>query len=118
MKTIICGSRDCWNPKILNDALDHCGWTPTLVISGCARGADLLGEQWATANNIPILRFPAQWNKYGKSAGYLRNKEMLKEAEAVIALWDGRSKGTEHMIKIAAKSLRIHIQVYQSKPLA
>ncbi len=66
-----------------------------------ARGADKLGYDWGKANNIPIAEFPADWNRYGKSAGYRRNVEMAKNADALLALWDGKSRGTRHMIEIA-----------------
>lgn len=75
----------------------------TEVISGTASGIDTDGERWARVNNIPVSRFPADWNKYGKQAGYLRNVQMAEHADALLAIWDGKSKGTSHMIKIAKK---------------
>ena len=80
------------------------------IISGIARGADSLGEQFAKKYNIKTKRFPADWNTYGKSAGYLRNKRMAEYAVAdestgvLIAFWDGKSKGTQHMINLARKN--------------
>lgn len=76
------------------------------IISGCAQGADTLGEQFAKEYNIPVKQFPADWNKYGRSAGYLRNEEMAKYSTAVIVFWDGQSKGTKHMIDLARKHNR------------
>jgi len=94
----------------LEAALSKCGWVPTVVISGRARGADTLGEEWAKANNVPREVYPANWDLYGKSAGFIRNKQMAEVAEALIALWDGSSKGTSHMINIArAKGIRVYI---------
>lgn len=82
----------------------------TTVVSGTAKGADKLGENWAELNNIPLEKYPADWNKFGKSAGYKRNTEMANNAEALIALWDGKSRGTKHMIDIATtKKLQIYI---------
>lgn len=99
MKTIIAGSRTITD---IDEALNNFNdWTITEVVSGCARGVDKLGEVWATTNNIPIKRFPADWNNLGKSAGYVRNHQMADYAEALIAIWDGKSKGTKHMIDIA-----------------
>ena len=110
MRTIIAGSRDCTNPEHIIKALNECDWTPTVVISGAARGADRLGKLWARANNIPCEKFPANWDRYGKSAGYRRNVEMAESAEALLALWDGKSKGTKHMINIAnSKGLKVHV---------
>lgn len=70
----------------------------TEIISGMAKGPDLMGVQWGLQNNIPIQEFPANWDKYGKSAGYIRNVEMAEAADYLIAFWDGKSKGTKHMI--------------------
>jgi hypothetical protein len=103
MRTIIAGSRSCTDYSILEEAIKSCGWTPTIVISGNARGADILGEMWAKNNNVPREIFPAKWDIHGKSAGYIRNTEMVENAEAVIALWDGKSRGTQHTINLATK---------------
>ena len=79
------------------------------IISGTAKGADTLGEQFAFNYGIKVKRFPANWNAYGKSAGYIRNEQMAKYAVSdgsygvLIAFWDGKSKGTKHMIDIAKK---------------
>ena len=109
MRTIIAGSRNCTDMDQLLQAISVCGWKPTVVISGTARGVDKLGERWASEQNILCERFPADWNAYGKSAGYKRNEQMANNAEALIALWDGESKGTQHMIEIARrKGLRIY----------
>jgi hypothetical protein len=60
--------------------------------------------------NIPCFRFPADWDRYGKAAGYIRNETMAANAEALIALWDGRSPGTKHMIDIARKKgLKVYV---------
>jgi len=71
------------------------------IFSGTARGVDRYGEIYAEQNGLDIKRFPADWNLHGKSAGYIRNVEMAKTAHALIAFWDGESKGTAHMIRIA-----------------
>jgi hypothetical protein len=110
MRTIIAGSRGCTDYYTLLIALGKCGWTPTVVISGTARGADQLGEQWAKEHNVPLELFPADWEKHGKAAGYLRNVKMAEHAEALLAIWDGTSKGTRHMIDIANKQgLRMYV---------
>lgn len=71
------------------------------IVSGTANGVDKLGENWAMYRRIPVKKFPANWNMYGKSAGYRRNLEMAGYADALVAVWDGESKGTKHMIDIA-----------------
>lgn len=114
MKTIIAGSRNCNNIKDLIIATEECGWEITTVISGKAKGADHLGELWASYHNISVLEFPADWKKFGKSAGYKRNVEMAENADALIALWDGKSRGTNHMINIAKnKNLLIFVKIIE-----
>ncbi len=112
MSTIIAGSRSCTDMQVLRNAIKNCGWLPDVVLSGGARGADKLGEQWATENNIPIEKYLADWDKYGKAAGYIRNAKMVENANSLIALWDGASKGTKHMIDIAMKK-GLRVFVYQ-----
>ena len=71
------------------------------IVSGGAKGADTLGEQYAKENNYPLKKFPADWELHGKSAGYIRNKQMAEYGDILIAFWDGESKGTKHMIDLA-----------------
>lgn len=73
------------------------------IVSGGARGADKLGERYAKEHNLRLKIFPADWDKYGKRAGYIRNTEMAEYANCLIAFWDGKSKGTAHMIDLAPK---------------
>jgi hypothetical protein len=114
MKTIIAGSRDCTDYNILLSAISNISWKPSTIISGTARGVDRLGKRWAIENNIPLIRMPAQWDKYGKRAGYLRNESMAKISEALIAIWDGISPGTKHMIDVA-KNFKLLIYISYSK---
>lgn len=80
------------------------------VVSGHARGVDQMGERWAKEHGIPVRVFPAEWGKYGKSAGPKRNLQMAEYAEAVILLWDGVSRGTRSMREIAlAKGLKVFV---------
>jgi len=116
-KTIIAGSRTITSYEIVQKAilLAHgAGVEITEVVSGKARGIDTLGEEWAKANNVPVAEFPvkpADWKRYGKRAGYLRNQQMGKYAEALIAIWDGKSRGTGHMIDIA-DNLGLFVKVF------
>jgi hypothetical protein len=73
---------------------------PIEIVSGAARGADKLGERYAKEHDLPIKQFPADWNNYGKQAGYLRNKQMAEYATHCICFWDGISRGTELMIQL------------------
>ena len=104
MRTIIAGSRACTHYDDLLRAIDAISWAPSVVLSGTARGVDRLGERWARESGVPIEQFPADWDQYGKSAGYKRNAEMAQNAEALVALWDFESRGTEHMIQLATKA--------------
>jgi hypothetical protein len=83
------------------------------IVSGAYKGADLLGERYAAERNYPIKQFPANWRRYGKSAGLKRNTEMAAYADALIAFWDGESKGTKHMIQLA-KCNSLNITIYQT----
>jgi hypothetical protein len=83
------------------------------IVSGKAKGADTLGELYANENNIKIIEFPADWEKFGKKAGYIRNEEMAKYSDSCIVFWDGKSKGTKHMIELAKKyNLNLKIVKY------
>lgn len=77
-----------------------------------ASGVDLLGEHWAEDHNIPIQRYPADWYGFGKRAGPIRNIKMAANADALVAVWDGKSTGTYHMIQQAQRrNLRVHIHM-------
>jgi len=103
MKTIIAGSRTIKNYVTVLDAIIKSKFDITEVVSGTAKGVDELGEVYAKINNIPIKQFPADWETHGRSAGFIRNSQMAIYADALIAIWDGKSRGTEQMIKEAKK---------------
>lgn len=113
MKTIIAGGREFNDYKLVEETLLNYN-DVTEIVSGCARGADSLGEKFAMEHAIPIKKFPADWDKYGKSAGYRRNEQMAIYAEQLIAFWDGKSKGTKHMIDFAKKlGLKVSVIMYE-----
>lgn len=99
MKVIIAGSRTITDYKEVELAIKESGFDITEIISGCAKGVDTLGEIFAINNNIKLTKFPAYWEKYGKAAGFIRNAEMAKYGEMLIAIYVGESKGTLNMIK-------------------
>lgn len=104
MKTIIAGSRDINDYSVLEEAINkHCKWTISEIFSGNARGPDRLGERYAKEHNIPLRVFKPDWS-IGKRAGLLRNLDMIAEADALIALWDGKSRGTQHCFEEAKKA--------------
>ena len=71
------------------------------IISGTARGADQLGEKFAIEEGLGLEQYPAKWDIYGKSAGFRRNEQMAKIGTHLLAFWDGKSRGTKHMIDLA-----------------
>lgn len=111
MKLIIAGSRDFADYDLLKKSVDALiGEEPVEIISGGARGADSLGKWYATVNNFPVTTVLPDWKKYGRAAGPLRNGEMAKIADTLIAFWDGESSGTRDMIRQATeKGLRVHV---------
>ena len=116
MKLIIAGGRDLTDYLFLKEKLDHLlsrTEEKIEIVCGDARGADSLGKLYGKCRNYSIKSFPADWDKYGKSAGYRRNAEMADYADHLIAFWDGKSKGTKHMIDLAKpKGLRSRIITY------
>ena len=111
MRTIIAGSRKIDYFGIVNAAIIKSDIEISCVLCGDAPGVDVLGADWANLNSITVEHYPAEWDRYGKSAGYKRNVLMAESAEALIAIWDGKSKGTKHMIDIA-KSKGLHVKVW------
>ena len=107
-RLLIAGSRDFNDYQLLKNSIKP--ENVECIISGCARGADTLAIRYAEEFNIPVEKYPADWNRYGRSAGYIRNKVMVDRATAVICFWDGQSKGTQHTINItkeAKKPLKV-----------
>jgi hypothetical protein len=106
MRTIIAGTRTLVDYSLVEKAIFNAeciGINITEIVSGRATGIDKLGEFYANKHNIPIKMFPAEWDRYGISAGYIRNKQMAEYADASIIIWDGISKGTKHMINLGDK---------------
>jgi len=114
MKVIIAGSRDFDNYVLLSHICDTVlpKGIDYEIVSGGARGADHLGEVYAWECDYKKTVFPADWDKNGKAAGYIRNEEMAKYADALIAFWDGKSKGTKHMIDLANKHMLLSYIYY------
>jgi hypothetical protein len=110
MKVIIAGSRGITDFATVCDAVPRSGFPITRVVSGMAQGVDTLAIRYGTENGLPCDRFPAEWSKWGRSAGYRRNVQMAQNADGLIAVWDGKSPGTKHMIDVAkARGLRVFV---------
>lgn len=108
MKAIIAGSRNYNNYVYLKQQVDYFREHQfdakiTEIVSGGARGVDSMGERYAAENDISLKIFPADWNKHGKAAGHIRNRQMADYADILIAVWDGESKGTKNMIDTMQK---------------
>lgn len=106
MKVIIAGGRDFQDYVLLQEKCNNILSTikdKIIIVSGCAKGADLLGERYGNELGHQIVYFPANWRLYGSGAGPVRNREMAEYADCLIAFWDGQSKGTKNMIEEASK---------------
>ena len=105
MKLAVVGSRDFDLYDLMEKYLNkiHSIEPITIIISGGAKGADLLSEKWAKENNINIKIYKPNWGKFGKKAGYMRNVDIVQNADKVIAFWNGTSKGTKHSIDLCKK---------------
>lgn len=115
MRVIIAGGREFQDYRLLAQKCDlfFSRKKPTAILCGGARGADELGKRYGEKHGIPITMYPAKWGKYGKRAGMVRNREMLQDADALVAFWDGQSHGTGNMIEIAKqKGIPIRIVRY------
>ena len=120
MKVIVAGCRSFNNYELLKTKLDEIlephlimeklNPKHLIIVSGAANGADKLGEQYAIERKLKIDRYPADWQKFHRRAGPIRNAQMAEVGEMLVAFWDGESSGTKHMIKIAKnKGLIVHI---------
>lgn len=122
-KLIVAGGRDFDDYIRLSEELLHLANNEyashaVSIVSGLARGADSLGRRFALDNDVKCYDFPANWNKYGKSAGYRRNEEMGNFSDGLLAFWDGESKGTKNMIEfMRAKGKPVHVIPYSTEPI-
>lgn len=132
MRVIVAGGRDFNDYQLMCARLDHffqnVDKNKLVIVNGdgpglwdkenkcyIAEGADQLAKRYARENNIKIDSYPPDWNKYGKAAGPIRNKQMAENADALVAFWDGKSRGTGGMIKLAEEhSLKIRVVEYAS----
>lgn len=115
-RVIVAGSRGFLDYPYCSQILDRCfsKTKPDSIVCGMASGADSLGLRYAVDHQIAVDKFPADWQQFGKSAGYKRNVQMAENAEALVAFWDGESRGTMHMINIAREhGLKVIICKYR-----
>jgi len=114
MKVAVIGSRTFNDYELLKLTLSK--YNITTIISGGAKGADLLSEQYAGDFEIPTLIFKPDWVKHGRGAGFIRNKDIINECDFAITFWDGTSKGTLHSINLAKRQNKTVIIVEYNKP--
>ncbi len=113
LKLIIAGSRSIENYDKLKEIFNTLPYPVIEIVNGMARhGVDMLGVRLANELNIPLKEFPADWDKYKKSAGMIRNKEMSIYANGLLALWDGESSGTKNMIELMSNKKDKLISIY------
>jgi len=104
MKVIISGSRACNDKDLVWKVLNNTKFKITELISGGAYGVDTLGEEWARSKNIPVLQYKPHYDiDNPKMAPLLRNTDMARDGEALIAIWKNKSRGTAHMISCIKK---------------
>ncbi len=123
MKVIIAGSRTLNNPEYVNRAINYAfnkwmtedqeNWKEYIgaeIVSGGAQGVDFLAELYAKKKALPFKEFKADWTSFGKQAGFRRNVEMADYADRLIAIWDGASRGTFHMMQqMLAKQKPVYV---------
>ncbi len=114
-RIIIAGGRDFDDYGRVCDAMFEMQWNEDecTIVSGGARGADTLGEQFAEDYGFELETHAANWKILGKKAGIMRNLEMAQLSQVLVAFWDGKSKGTRHMIDAALEAgLEVHVYRY------
>ena len=119
MKTIIAGSRSIIDMVFVEQAIEYSGFIISEVVCGEAAGVDTLGKIWAGQREIPVKPFVPNWypqGRYNKLAGFERNEEMGDYAEALVAVWDGISGGTKHMISYMKKLNKPYYVLNINKP--
>lgn len=106
IKLIIAGGRDFADYALLKQECSRLLSDKSQaveIVSGKAKGADALGEQYSKEHHFPVKAFYPDWKTFGRAAGPIRNQEMANYATHLIAFWDGKSRGTKSMINLAAK---------------
>lgn len=117
MRVIIAGSRDFNDYRLLEKRMNYYLQNikykeEIIIISGVANGADKLGERYAKEYGYRVIQFPANWDKYGRGAGHIRNEEMAQNANACVVFIKNRSKGSLNMIN-NAKKYKLNLRVIE-----
>lgn len=114
-RIIIAGSRSCPEKDLqlslkIATVIKNMDYKDIEVVSGTCKGADKFGENFAEQVSVGVKRFPADWSKYGKGGGVIRNREMAEYGTHLILLWDGVSKGSYNMLQLA-KEYKLKIRI-------
>lgn len=117
MKTIIAGSRDIQNYVVVSALIAKSGFKISKVVCGTYWGVDLLGKRWAEENGIPVKEFPADWEKYGKSAGPRRNHAMARYADGLILIHHGTTGSLDMLSKAERFGLKIFEHRFKNWPI-
>lgn len=118
MKLCIIGSRTFDSSSILNNVLcdyfaDRDGFFSFhTIISGGAKGADTEAARWAVQNKVKLVEYPADWATHGRAAGPIRNEQIIKDCDFVLAIWDGLSRGTANSLSIAKRLKKPTMIIY------
>ena len=116
MKVVVCGSRTIGNRYAVYSAIEDSGFTVSEIVHGDASGPDSIAGGWARSRGIPVKIYHADWESYGRAAGPKRNMEMAEYCDAVVAVWDGKSRGTKNMIYQAEQVNKpVHIVIYDKE---
>lgn len=108
MNILVCGGRDFTNYEKFLEVLEKYKSQVSLIVHGAARGADTLAAVWAANNKIPVKSYPADWGLHGKSAGHIRNHEMITKEKVDLVIAFPGGKGTANMVKQArAKNIEV-----------
>ena len=116
MRYIIAGPRTWTNDKFVDHILDqYVAFGDTVITGKCPTGVDKMAEDYAERRFAKLETYPADWDKHGKAAGPIRNRDMAEDCRysggILIAIWDGKSRGTKNMIDNALK-VRLETHVY------
>ncbi len=111
-KVIVAGSRDFNDYEFLEEIMNnYLGGDIVEIVSGTAKGADSLGERYAKENGHNLVQYKAEWSKYLQAAGFIRNEDMARHASELVVFWDGKSKGTKHMLQ-EARRRGLHVEMF------
>lgn len=103
MKVIVAGSRTITDERLIFQLIRELPWRITEIVSGGARGVDTIASSFASLNSVPFKLFKADWDKYGRSAGMIRNNEMANYADCAFVAIANNSSGSQHMIDCMRK---------------